>query len=148
MPRGRVTSVLRRICRPALGLAALAALALMAAPRVAGEGESFVVSIDNASVKVGERAVITATIATREGFKITESYRHRIRRLSAPPGVELASKIVTGSVRDGKVVFLVGVTPRKAGTHTVTGFFRFSLHNGQTIDIKSAPFEATVTAIE
>jgi hypothetical protein len=148
MPRGRVTSVLRRISRPALGLAALAALALMAAPRVAGEGESFVVSIDNASVKVGERAVITATIATREGFKITESYRHRIRRLSAPPGVELASKIVTGSVRDGKVVFLVGVTPRKAGTHTVTGFFRFSLHNGQTIDIKSAPFEATVTAIE
>jgi hypothetical protein len=132
----------------ALGLAVLAAAALTAAPGLGVEADTFVVSIDHASVRVGEPAVIAATIAARDGFKITESYRHRLRRLAASEGVELASPVVAGSVRNGKVVFHVGVTPRKAGTHTVTGFFRFSLHNGHTLDIRSAPFEGRVTATE
>jgi len=30
----------------------------------------------------------------------------------------------------------------------VVGVFRFSVNNGQQLDIKAAPFEATVTATE
>jgi hypothetical protein len=150
--RGR----LRRSVRAGAGLLALAAGAVIAAvPLVparslAAEADlPFVVAIDSPSVKLGERAVIVATIAAREGFKITESYRHRIRRLSAlDDGVRLASQVVDGSVRDGKVVFRIDVVPTKVGTHPVVGFFRFSIHNGQQLDIKSAPFEATVTATE
>jgi hypothetical protein len=128
----------------ALGLAALAAGPSGAADRNA----PFVISIEDASVKVGEPAVIVATIATRGGFTITESYRHRILQLSASEGVELPGKVVRGSVRDGRVVFSVGVTARKAGAHSVVGLFRFSFHNGRQVDITSAPFEATVTATE
>jgi hypothetical protein len=126
------------------------AVAVIPAPSLAADADrAFVVTIDSPSVKLGERAVIVATITTREGFKITESYRHKIRRLSGvDDGVRLASKVVNGSVRDGKVVFLIDVVPTKVGTHSVVGFFRFSLHNGQQLDIKSAPFEATVTATE
>ncbi len=150
--RGR----LRRIVRAVAGSLALAASAVIGAvavvpapSRAADVDSAFVVTIDSPSVKLGERAVIVATITTRDGFKITDSYRHKIRKLSAiDDGLRLGSKIVNGSVRDGKVVFLIDVVPTKLGTHSVVGFFRFSLHNGQQLDIKSAPFEATVTATE
>jgi hypothetical protein len=143
-PRLRVTA-----SGVALGLVALAGLTGPAAWGLAADREDrFLIGIENASVKVGEKATIVATITTQAGFKITESYRHRILQLAGSDGIELGGKVVRGSVRDGHVVFLVGVTPRKAGTHTVTGWFRFSVHNGQRIDITSAPFEATVTATE
>lgn len=141
--------IFRRVSGIALGLVALTGVAMIANLSVAADPENpFVISIENASAKVGDKAVIVAKITTREGFKITESYRHRIRKLSAPDGIELESDIVRGSLQDGTVVFAVGVTPKKAGTYTVTGFFRFSFHDGQQLDIKSAPFEATVSGTE
>jgi hypothetical protein len=116
---------------------------------LAVDPDAFVVTVNSPSVKLGEHAVIVATITTRDGFKITESYRHKIRQLSAlDDGVQLVSKVVNGTVREGKLIFLVDVVPTKVGIHTVVGFVRFSLHNGQQLDITSAPFEATVTAME
>jgi len=100
------------------------------------------------STRVGEKAVIVAKISMREGFRITDSYRHRIINLSPSDGVELDRAIVPGSLQDGSIVFTVGVMPKTVGTHTVHGVFRFSYHNGGELDIRAAPFEATVTATE
>jgi hypothetical protein len=124
--------------------------AMVPAPGGAADADDgFVITVDSPSVRLGEHAVIVATIAARDGFKITSSYRHRIRKLTAlDDGVRLERKIVDGAVQDGKVVFLVDVVPTSLGAHSVVGFFRFSVHNGQQLDIKSAPFEATVTATE
>ena len=109
----------------------------------------FAVSIENPTVKRGSTAVIVATIAPREGFRITESYRHRIVNLSsADGGVELARKVVRGSVTDGTVVFRVEAVPKTAGPHLIVGVFRFSVNNGERLDIKAAPFESTVTATD
>jgi hypothetical protein len=121
-----------------------------AAPSLAaGADDGFVITVDSPSVKLGEHAVIVATIAARDGYKITSSYRHKTRRLTAlDDGVRLDGKAVDGAVQDGKVVFRIDVVPTKVGTHSVGGYFRFSLHNGQQLDIRSAPFEATVTATE
>ena len=106
-------------------------------------------SIDSPTVKLGAKAVIVATISATEGFRITESYRHRIVNLSATDdGVEIGRKVVRGAVRDGAVVFRVEVVPRTAGAHLVVGVFRFSITNGERLDIKAAPFEATVTATD
>jgi hypothetical protein len=126
------------------------ALVLIGLPAVvcADAQSSFVISIQNASARVGEKAVIVAKISMREGFRITDSYRHRIIQLSPSDGVELERAIVPGSLQDGSIVFTVGVTPKTAGTHTVHGVFRFSYHNGGELDIRAAPFEATVTATE
>jgi len=100
-------------------------------------------------VKLGEKAVIVATISPRGGFRITESYRHRVVNLSAiDAGVDIGRKVVRGSVTDGSVIFRVEVVPKTAGAHIVVGVFRFSVNNGQQLDIKAAPFEATVTATE
>ena len=38
--------------------------------------------------------------------------------------------------------------PKTIGAHMVVGVFRFSINNGQQLDIKAAPFEATVTVTE
>src|SRR2546430_5075822 len=57
-------------------------------------------------------------------------------------------EVVAGSVQNGSIVFTVRATPKSAGTHTVHGVFRFSYHNGGELDIRAAPFEATVTATE
>lgn len=131
-------------------LAAGVAVGGGAAPGLAVEADDgFVITVDSPSVKLGERAVIVATIAAREGFTITNSYRHKIRRLTAlDDGVRLEGKVVDGAVQDGKVVFRINVVPITLGTHPVVGYFRFSVHNGQQLDIKTAPFEATVTARE
>ena len=132
----------RRATRLAVALVALAWAVC------ADAGSSFVISVQDASARVGEKAVVVARISMGQGFTITDSYRHRIIKLSASNGVELEREIVPGSVQDGSIVFTVRVTPKSAGTHTVHGVFRFSYHGGGELDIRSAPFEATVTATE
>ena len=132
----------RRVTRLVLALAGLTWAVC------ADAGSSFVISVQNASARVGEKAVIVATISMGEGFTITDSYRHRIIKLSASNEVELEREVVAGSVQNGSIVFTVRATPKSAGTHTVHGVFRFSYHNGGELDIRAAPFEATVTATE
>ena len=135
--------------RVATSIVCLIAVAAIAPGWAADDDHAFAVRIDSPTVKLGEKAVIVATISPRGGFRITESYRHRIVNLSAiDAGVDIGRKVVRGSVRDGSVIFRVEVVPKTAGAHIVVGVFRFSVNNGQQLDIKAAPFEATVTATE
>jgi len=135
--------------RVATSIVCLIAVAAIAPGWAADDDHAFAVRIDSPTVKLGEKAVIVATISPRGGFRITESYRHRVVNLSAiDAGVEIGRKVVRGSVRDGSVIFRVEVVPKTAGAHIVVGVFRFSVNNGQQLDIKAAPFEATVTATE
>ena len=134
--------VTRRVSRLAVAIVAVTGVVC------ADAQSSFVISVQNASARVGEKAVIVAKISMGDGFRLTDSYRHRIIKLAASDGVEFEREVVRGSVQDGSIVFTVGVTPKSAGTHTVHGVFRFSYHNGGELDIRAAPFEATVTATE
>jgi hypothetical protein len=106
------------------------------------------IEIQNVSAKVGEKAVIVATITIGDGFSVTDSYRHRLGELRASDGAELDTRVVRGSVQDRSIVFTVPVTPTRVGAHPVSGVFRFSYHNGQELDIRAARFEATVTGTE
>ncbi len=135
--------------RVATSIVCLIAVAAIAPGWAADDDHAFAVRIDSPTVKLGEKAVIVATISARDGFRITESYRHRVVNLSAiDAGVDIGRKVVRGSVTDGSVIFRVEVVPKTAGAHIVVGVFRFSVNNGQQLDIKAAPFEATVTATE
>ena len=131
------------------GLLALATIAYVAAPRAgAGPGYPVAIDIQNAWARVGEKAVIVAKIRIGDGFAVTDSYGHRLSRLSASDAVELERGVVRGSVQERSIVFAVVVTPKRVGTHTVSGLFRFSYHNDEEVDIRSARFEATVTGTE
>jgi hypothetical protein len=133
-----------KLAGPALAVA----LGVLTAVVCADAQASFVISVQNASARVGEKAVIVARISMADGFRVTDSYRHRIMRLTGSDGVQLERGIIPGSVQDGSIVFAVPVTPKSAGTHTVHGVFRFSYHGTGEIDIRVAPFEATVTATD
>jgi hypothetical protein len=140
------------ILRPLSATIAVIALAVAtagAATPGAYSGGTFAVNVDNPTVKLGARALIVATISPAQGYRITDAYRHRIVNLAATDaGVEIGRKVVRGSVKDGAVVFRVDVVPKTAGPHLVVGVFRFSITNGERLDIKAAPFEATVTATD
>jgi hypothetical protein len=139
----------RNLAATIASLIAIAALASATGPRGAADGGAFTVSVESPAVKVGQPAAIVATISARDGYRITESYRHRIVNIaSIDDGVEISRKVVRGAMKDGTVVFRVDVLPRTAGTHIVAGVFRFSINNGSQLDIKAAPFEATVVATE
>jgi len=142
----RTIVIARRVPTAIVCLIAVAAIAPSWAAAV---DHAFAVWIDSPTVKLGETAVIVAIISARDGFRITESYRHRIVNLSATDaGVDIGRKVVRGSVRDGSIIFRVEVVPKTAGAHMLVGVFRFSVNNGQQLDIKAAPFEATVIATE
>jgi len=141
--------VRRRASALALAIAVLVAVVGSTGLSAAEDSRSFVdITIQNAAARVGEKTVIVAKISVRDGLEITTSYRHRISGLSPSDAVELEREVVRGVIEDGSIVFTVGVTPKRAGTHTVRGVFRFSYHDGHELDIRSALFEATVTATE
>lgn len=140
----------RRLVPAVLLLVAIGVLARLAAPAGAADsGPAFTVSVESPTVTVGQRATIVATIWARNEYRVTESYRHRIVNIaSTDDGVEIDRKVVRGSVKDGGIVFRLDVLPKTAGTHVVVGIFRFSINNGTQLDIKAAPFEATVVVTE
>jgi hypothetical protein len=115
--------------------------------------DAVIVSVEDASAKVGEKATVVAKITAREGYKIAEDYRNRITTLSAlDDGVEFESKVVRGSMQDGDLVFKIRVTPKKPGAHAINGVLRFgfinSLDGDYHLDIKWTPLVATVTGTE
>jgi hypothetical protein len=138
--------------RHGLALASAVALTAVVASPTLPAGEDWTsevnVTIQNAVGKVGEKSVIVAKISVRDGLELTNSYRHRISGLTPSDAVELEREVVRGVIEDRSIVFTVGVTPKRAGVHTVRGVFRFSYHNGRELDIRSGRFEATVTATE
>jgi hypothetical protein len=131
-------------------LATVLVLASVPVTSLSADGDAaFAVSVDNPTVKIGQSATIVATLSARNGYRITESYRHRIVNIAAiDDGVEVAGKVVRGAVKDGQVVFRIEVQPKTVGAHIVAGVLRFSINNGTQLDIKAAPFEATVTVTE
>jgi hypothetical protein len=142
--------IIRRSAHVFVCLVAVAALGWGPPPPAPAEGEdAFAMNVESPTAKVGQATQIVATISTGDGYRITESYRHRIVNIiSVDDGVHITSKVVRGSVESGRVVFRVEVVPKTAGSHIVAGVLRFSINNGRQLDIKAAPFEATVMVTE
>src|SRR5438874_12581930 len=86
------------------GPALVVALVVLTAVVCADAQSSFVISVQNASARVGEKAVIVARISMADGFKVTDSYRHRIIKLTGSDGVELERETIPGAVRDDRIV--------------------------------------------
>lgn len=112
------------------------------------------VSVENVSVKVGEKATVVATVIPREGIKIADAYRNRLTTLSAADdSVEFENNSVRGSVQqDGRLIFKIRVVAKTPGTHPINGVMRVGLVNtldgDYHLDIKSVPLVATVTGTE
>jgi hypothetical protein len=134
----------------ALGLAALVGVGSSAAG-FADQRVPYALEVENASAKVGEPTAVRATIIPPAGMKLTSVYRHRLIDLSVldDHGVEFDDEVVIGTLQgDGRLVFVVNLTPTEPGAHPINGLMRVSFINGNKSESKSIPLIATVTGTE
>jgi hypothetical protein len=117
-------------------LARLRALALIAAIptalgasacglAVAEEQPAYVVEVSDVIAKVGEHAVMRATLKIRDGYRILKGYNNRVIELSSlDDGVAFDRKVVPATVQEGALVFAIGLRASKPGRQPINGIFR------------------------
>jgi hypothetical protein len=151
MQRIRTNSPLSRF-RALVLIAALAAvLAAGVHPRaLAEEPEAYVVEISDVTAKVGEPAVMVATLKVRDGYRILRSYNNRVISLSSfDDGVAFDRKMVPATVQEEALVFAVGLRATKPGKHPINGVFRVGyIHGTDEFAMVSVRLIANVTGTE
>lgn len=107
------------------------------------------VDVSDVTAKVGEHVVMLATVRLNEGYRLLEAYNNRVMQLSSwDDGVAFEREVVNATVRDGALVFAVGLEPTKPGKHAINGVFRFGYIEDDTMMMISVPLEASVTGTE
>nr|WP_294523931.1 hypothetical protein [uncultured Rhodopila sp.] len=137
--------------RRALALAAtgLTALAVGQAS-AAEESAAYVVDVSDVAVKVGEPAVMLATVRARDGYRILTAYNNRVIRLSSyDDGVVFENDMVPAKVEDRALIFPVALRAVKPGTHPINGLLRVGyIHGSDEMAMVSMRLIANVTATE
>jgi hypothetical protein len=129
---------------------------LLAAPlagpaRAADTDGAYQVDLANVSGKVGDNAVLHATLRPKNGYRVLEDYNNRIIMLSAlDDGVEFAKKSVPAVLHDGTLEFSVELKPTKPGPHPINGVFRVGYVDDpkSSFEMINVPLIATVTGTE
>jgi len=132
MQRIRTNSLLSQV--RALVLIAALATALAAGVHsrtLAEEPDAYVVEVSDVTTKVGEPAVMLATLKVRDGYRILKSYNNRVIALSSfDDGVAFDRKMVPATVQEEALVFAVGLRATKPGKHPINGVFRVGYIHG------------------
>ena len=77
------------------------------------------------SAKVGEPAVLHATLHIRDGYRVLQAYNNRVMELSSnDDGVAFEHRVVRGTVQANGLDFAIGVRATKPGKHPINGYFR------------------------
>lgn len=141
MLSARVSSGFRWVATAA---AAVACMSFVTPAPAAGDSP-FSLSVSNGKAKVGEAGSINVTMTAGEGFKANVEYPNKIKKLKVAGDADLAATTVPGAANGKTIVWSVAVTPKAAGTHSVTGEIRFSVCNDTACHIKKVPLDATIT---
>jgi len=132
MQRVRAGSKLIRL--PALALVAALAISLTSPglkQAKAEESPAYVVEVTDVSAKVGEPAVLHATLRVRDGYRVLQGYNNRVIELSSmDDGVAFEHRVVRGTVQEGGLDFAIGVRATKPGRHPINGYFRVGYIHG------------------
>ena len=117
-----------------LGLFSLALTALPIASvsrAAADEPSGYTVEVKDVTTKVGEHAVMLATLHIRDGYRILKYYRNRVIELSSwDDGVAFDRHMVPAELEDGALVFPIGLKATKPGRHPINGVFRVGYIEG------------------
>jgi len=117
---------------------------------LAEESEAYVIEISDVSAKVGEPAVMVATLKVRDGYRILKSYNNRVIALSSfDDSVAFDRKMVPATVQEEALVFAVGLRATKPGKHPINGIFRVGyIHGTEEMAMVSVRLIANVTGTE
>jgi hypothetical protein len=147
----RAASVLIRLSAFAL----VAALAISPASpgfeqAQADESPAYVVEVIDVSAKVGEPAVLHATLRIRDGYRVLQGYNNRVIELSSfDDGVAFERRVVRGTIQEGGLDFAIGVRATKPGRHPINGYFRVGyIHGTDELAMVSLRLIANVNGTE
>ncbi len=97
----------------------------------ADESPAYVVEVTDVSAKVGEPAVLHATLRIRDGYRVLQGYNNRVIELSSfDDGVAFERRVVKGNVQEDGIDFAIGVRATKPGRHPINGYFRVGYIHG------------------
>ncbi len=116
----------------------------------AEETSAYLVEVSDVTVKVGEPAVMRATLKARDGYRILKHYNNRVIELSSfDDGVVFEQRMVPATLDEDSLVFEVPLHATKAGKHPINGLFRVGyIHGTDELSMVSVPLIANVTGTE
>jgi len=116
----------------------------------ADESPAFVVEVTDVSAKLGEPAVLHATLRIRDGYRVLQGYNNRVIELSSfDDGVEFDRRVVRGTIQEGALDFAIGVRATKPGRHPINGYFRVGyIHEPDELAMVSLRLIANVNGTE
>jgi hypothetical protein len=98
---------------------------------VAEEPSAYIVELSDVTAKVGEPAVMRATLKARDGYRILKHYNNRVIELSSfDDGVAFERRMVPATLDEETLVFEVPLHATKAGKHPINGIFRVGYIHG------------------
>jgi hypothetical protein len=108
------------------------------------------VQVSDVTAKVGDPAVMHATLKVRDGYRILKHYNNRVIELSSlDDGVAFERGMVPASLDEDTLVFEVPLHATKAGKHPINGVFRVGFIQGtDDMYMVSLRLIANVTGIE
>ncbi len=134
---------MRIFCMTA-ALATLAATAVAEEPRAA---DAYVFEFSDVTAKVGAPTRMTVTARIRDGYRILKAYKNRVMKLSSfDDGVAFDQETVPAEIKDGALVFEIGLKATKPGKHPINGLVRVGyIHGEGEMSMASQPLIANVT---
>ncbi len=117
---------------------------------VAEEPSAYVVEVSDVTAKVGDPAVMRATLRVRDGYRILKHYNNRVIQLSSfDDGVAFERRMVPATLDEDALVFEVPLRATKPGTHPINGVFRVGyIHGTDDLYMVSLRLIANVTGTE
>lgn len=116
----------------------------------ADESPAYVVEVTDVSAKVGEPAVLHATLHVRDGYRVLQGYNNRVMELSSnDDGVAFEQRVVRGTAQEDGLDFAIGVRATKPGKHPINGYFRVGyIHGSDELAMVSLRLIANVNGTE
>jgi len=151
MQHARTGSIVIRLAAFTLAAALAISLAFPGTRQAqADESPAYVVEVSDVSAKVGEPAVLHATLRIRDGYRVLEGYNNRVMELSSfDDGVAFERRVVRGTVQDDGLDFAIAVRATKPGRHPVNGYFRVGyIHGPDELSMVSLRLIANVNGTE
>ena len=114
------------------------------------ESPAYVVEVTDVSAKVGEPAVLHATLRIRDGYRVLKGYNNRVIELSSfDDGVAFEHPVVRGTLQEGGLDFAIGLRATKPGKHPINGYFRVGyIHDPDEFAMVSLRLIASVNGTE
>jgi hypothetical protein len=124
-------AVIRGFCGLALAVLAASAGVKAAAEEPSAFPSAYDVQVSDVTAKVGEPAVMRATLKARDGYRILKHYNNRVIELSSfDDGVAFERRVVPATLDEDTLVFEVPLRATKAGKHPINGVFRVGFIQG------------------